>query len=102
MSDFNLSRDDQAGDVDWVHLDYYVRRHEGELVLVQMMLKRQSDQGEIVTIYIGLHELDELWTEAVLIQGEHLEDGKSCAFVPPDDDEDSFYDDEETPDDDLV
>ena len=72
----------------WQHLDYYVRRLEGELVLVQTLLKQMSDRSldnaEIGTFYIALDDLDAEWAEAVLEQGEHLEEGKSCDFVPPD------------------
>ena len=75
-------------DAIWQHLDYYVRRVEGELVLVQTLLKLLSDQavedGEITTYYIELSDLDEEWSQAVFEQGSDLEEGKSCDFVPPD------------------
>lgn len=80
-------------DVIWQHLDYYVRRVEGELVLVQTLLKLLPDQavedGEITTYYIELADLDEEWAQAVFEQGSDLEEGKSGDFVPPEDFEES-------------
>ena len=71
----------------WRHLDFYVRRHEGQLILVQTMLRLErnapSDAGEIVTLYFDLDQLAPEWADAVLEQGATLEDGKSCDFAPP-------------------
>lgn len=90
MSDVYSLGDSWPGDAIWQHLDYYVRRDAGRLLLVRTMLKRAPgalpNQGEIITFYYELEELDADWAEAVLEQGVDLEEGKSCDFVPPDED----------------
>jgi hypothetical protein len=80
-------QDDQP-EVVWQHLDYYVRRHHGELVLVETVLKQIAgeavDQTEIYTFYYGVDQLPPEWAEAILEQGVDLPDNKSGDFVPPD------------------
>ena len=99
MSDDHATQDPQYAESAWYHMDYYVRRFEGELVLVQTLLRVDPDGAEeICTFYIDLDQLDEEWTEAILTQGEALEEGKSADFVPPD--ELSIYDDD--PDEDAL
>ena len=87
MTSYDISTQ-QDTDVIWQHLDYYVRRVDDELVLVQTLLKllpgEPVENGEITTYYIELSDLDEDWAQAVLEQGYDLEEGKSCDFVPPD------------------
>ena len=82
-------------DAIWEHLDFYVRRFEGQLVLVQTMLKREpaisSDAVEIITFYFELDELDPEWADAVWEQGAELEEGKSCDFAPPNEDLSIFH-----------
>ena len=90
-------RDGTGGSEDaiWQHLDFYVRRREGQLVLVQTLLKFERDSpdntAEIITIYFGLDQLDLEWADAVSDQGAALEEGKSCDFVPPDEDINIFH-----------
>ena len=94
MSDVYANGDSWPGDAIWQHLDYYVRRYSGRLLLVRTMLKLAPgalpNQGEIVTLYYELEELDLDWADAVLEQGDALEEGKSCDFVPPDEDITAF------------
>lgn len=84
------SADSSAGQNDgvmWQHLDFYVRRFEGELVLVQTLLKQvlgeSPKNAEIATFYYRLQELEDDWAQAVIEQGAHLEEGKSTDFAPP-------------------
>ena len=87
MSDYDNSGE-QDENIVWQHLDYYVRCVEGALVLVQTLLKQMPGQepheAEITTFYIEPKDLDTEWAEAVLEQGGHLAEGKSCDFIPPD------------------
>lgn len=73
----------------FVHLGYYVRRVEGNLVLVQTFLIQHEDQSQsdIQTAYIEMGDLEPSWIEAIHEQGHHLIEGKSAEFVPPDDDD---------------
>lgn len=78
-----------ADDLNWTHLGYYVRRENGELVLVQTFLVERPDDvqaaaTDIRTFHIDPNELEPDWAEEVLIQGAHLAEGKSCEFFPPD------------------
>ncbi|HVO42928.1 MAG TPA: hypothetical protein VMT34_09900 [Aggregatilineales bacterium] len=76
-----------SDDVSWEHLDYYVRRSGKDLFLVQTALKTVADdpdRSEICTFYYGIDELTDDWANALIDQGEMLEDGKSADFVPPD------------------
>ncbi len=77
----------EDSDVSWEHLDYYVRRHGGELYLVETLLKEvrnQPDQTEICTFYYSQDQLTPDWAEALHEQGADLEEFKSTDFVPPD------------------
>ena len=82
-------------DTIWEHLDFYVRRYEGQLVLVQTMLKLEpgisADAAEIITFYFTLDQLDPDWVDAVSEQGAALKEGKSCDFAPPDEDISIFH-----------
>src|ERR1041385_5727498 len=84
MTNYDVSAE-HSTDIIWQHLDYYVRRVDGELVLVQTLLKLSSNEpsenGEISTFYIELSDLDDDWAQAVLEQGSDLEEGKSGDFV---------------------
>jgi hypothetical protein len=86
MSENELTQETPTEDVWWQHLDYYVRRYEDQLLLVQTLLKQNGDpsQDEICTYYYSLDEMPANWARAVFEQGRNLEDGKSCDFVPPD------------------
>ena len=74
-------------DVQWEHLDYYVRRHGSDLYLVETLLKQvygARDEVEICTFYYTLDQLDPDWADALEEQGADLEAFKSRDFVPPD------------------
>lgn len=78
---------ERDSEISYYHLDYYVRRFEGELVLVETLLKQSAhapDESEIVTFYIAQEDLEPDWVDALLEQGEDLEEGQSMDFVPPD------------------
>jgi hypothetical protein len=85
MTNYDLAADT---DVIWQHLDYYVRRVDDELVLVETLLKvspgEEAENAEIMTFYFEPEDLEEEWAIAVLEQGRDLEEGKSGDFVPPD------------------
>ncbi len=95
MNDVYSDGESWSDDAIWQHLDYYVRRHAGRLVLVRTMFKREpgipDDRGEIITFYFDLDELDAEWADAVLEQGSALDEGKSCDFAPPDEDISAFH-----------
>src|SRR5690349_9071343 len=102
FGDWPTSMDDSYSDESglsantiWQHLDYYVRRQSGRLYLVRTMFKMEpgipDHEGEIVTFYFELDELDAEWIDAVLEQGADLQEGKSCDFAPPDEDISPFH-----------
>jgi hypothetical protein len=73
--------------ITWEHLDYYVRRHGGDLYLVETLLKQvqdRPDQAEICTFYYTPDQLTPEWAEALHEQGEDLQEFKSADFAPPD------------------
>jgi hypothetical protein len=88
-SDGNSTESDGAN---YQHLGYYVRREDGELVLIETLLIRpdgeDEDQADIYTVHLDLEQLEPGWVEEVNIQGAHLIEAKSCEFIPPDEDED--------------
>ncbi|MEP7285679.1 MAG: hypothetical protein ABI947_07925 [Chloroflexota bacterium] len=85
------AKDQASDDVRWQHIDYYVRRVDDGLVLVETLLRIDPDGvQEICTFYIDIDQLNKEWVQAVWEQSEGLEEGKSADFVPPD--ELYFYD----------
>lgn len=95
MAEFSTEPDNE---IIWQHLDFYVRRVDGELVLVETLLKvlpgESSENAEINTFYFEVQDLEEEWAFAVLEQGCDLEEGKSGDFVPPDE-ATMFFEDED-------
>jgi hypothetical protein len=81
---------------EWYHVGYYVRRVNGELVLVQSLVtvNEDGDDADALTLYLDLDELEPAWLESLHEQGFELAEGKSCEFIPPED-EDEFDDEDE-------
>jgi hypothetical protein len=92
---------DEIEEDGFTHIGYYVRRVEGELVLVQTFITDSDDPdtANARTVYFALADLEPEWAMAVIEQGEALLENKSVEFIPPDeyddlaDDED--YDEED-------
>jgi hypothetical protein len=90
--------DDDVDEIEedgFTHIGYYVRRVEGDLVLVQTFITDSDDPdtANARTVYFALTDLEPEWTVAVLEQGEALDEDKSVEFIPPEEYDD--FDDEE-------
>ena len=93
---------DEIEEEGFTHIGYYVRRVDGELILVQTFITDSDDPdtANARTVYFATADLEPEWAEAVSEQGEALFEGKSAEFIPPDDyddldDEDADYDDDD-------
>jgi hypothetical protein len=87
---------DEVDEIDedgFTHIGYYVRRVNGELVLVQTFITDSDDpdNANARSVYFTPSDLEPEWAAAVLEQGESLFEGKSAEFIPPDD----YYEDDE-------
>jgi hypothetical protein len=96
MSDIQSEYDQQIDSTAWQHLGYYVRREEGQLVLIESFLVQDPADpasADVTMLHLDLDELEPEWVEAVALQGADLEEGKSCEFVTPDEDLFEFEED---------
>ncbi|MBX3082753.1 MAG: hypothetical protein KF716_14030 [Anaerolineae bacterium] len=91
---------DEVDEDGFTHIGYYVRRVNGDLVLVQTFIT-DSDDPDLAnarTVYFAPDDLEPEWAIAIEEQGEALLEGKSAEFIPPDDYDDLDEDEEDEED----